>query len=316
MTEQQNTSGVTHEQWAQARAKFLSLSTGATDASDPNMALLVHAMAKIPDTVEAVNRLGGGWEPGSLEHWARNTPVAKYAFDYAGMALNVATDGLTALYAEIVLAEVLPAYALLTLARQVNEGALRARWLLGDLSINGLVTRGFAAAWQEHKTQATYARQLIEYGLVREEQVPARRQTVSDRYTELVNEGRAHRLLQTSKRRKQLEPKVPIPHMSELFASVAGPPGPKGSRDMRWMYSLLSGVAHGRGWAAVSASNSAILREYVNYSDEGNVTQSGVVLAKADPNSMHIMLAIQVGLTNTLDVIVKMREARQLPAPR
>lgn len=298
--------------WTAARDRFMAQRTGTTH-DDPNMELLLSAIIHIPAVMETANGLNGGWTPGTLEHWARNTPVAKYAFDYAGQALNVATDGLTGIYAEIVLALAMPNFALLTLARQVSESALRARWLLDDLTPNGLVTRGYAVAWQEAATQRTFTHQAIDYGLITSKDEPAARQKVSDRSAELTVDGRAHRLLKR-KDGKEL-PIVTMPVMTELFRDIRnGPVGPSGNQDMRWLYSLLSGVAHGRTWAAIHASIPTIVQEYLNYTDDG-IKPSGTVLARSDPSTMNIVLAIQVGLLNTLDAIGCFQRARQLTAP-
>lgn len=207
--------------WAAAREKFMAQRTGTTE-HDPNMELLFSAIIHVPAVMETANGLNGGWMPGTLEHWARNTPVAKYAFDYAGQALNVATDGLTGIYAMIALAHAMPNFSLLTLARQVSESALRSRWLLDDLTPNGLVTRGYAVAWQEAFTQRTYTHQAIDYGLLSAKDEPAARQKVSDRFAELATEGRAHRLLKRMGGHEQ--PALMMPVMTELFRDIRNGP--------------------------------------------------------------------------------------------
>lgn len=89
---------VNDEQWNAAREQFLSLRSGTTDG-DPNMQLLAAALVHVPAVLNTMNTMHGQWAEGTLEHWARTTSVAQYAYDYAGTALNVAVDRLSGIYA-------------------------------------------------------------------------------------------------------------------------------------------------------------------------------------------------------------------------
>lgn len=299
--------------WAEARERFMAQRSGSTDG-DQNMELLTAALVHVPAVVDTVNALHGAWAEGTLEHWARTTPVAQYAYDYSGTALNVAVDGLTGIYALVVLGQALPTFSVLTLARQVNEGSLRARWILGDLTADGLVRRGFAAAWEEAHFQRGHTHNAIAYGLIAADQEASSRQKMSDRSVQLVMEGRSHRLLRKS-RNGDWAPVVPLPTMTDLFRSMDGAhTGPKGNHDMRWMYSLLSGVAHGRTWAAMSGSVTKVLEEYIAYTD-GGIASTGNVNARTDPDTLMISLAVQVGLYNTIEAIGNVQRGRLLPAP-
>jgi hypothetical protein len=304
---------VNDQQWADARERFMAQRSGTTDG-DPNIQLLAAALVHVPAILDTVNALHSAWAEGSLEHWARTTPVAQYAYDYAGTALNVAVDGLTGIYALVVLGEALPTFSVLTLARQANEGSLRSRWILGDLTADGLVRRGFAAAWEEAHSQRTHTLNAIDYGLIASEEESASRQKVSDRIVKLTSEGRAHRLLKRNSKGAWV-PDLQLPSMTDLFKNMVGAhTGPKGNHDMRWMYSLLSGVAHGRTWAAMAGSVANVLEEYIAYTDNG-IASTGNVNARTDPNTLTIALAVQVGLFNTIEAIGDVQSGRDLPGP-
>ncbi|HVQ89192.1 MAG TPA: hypothetical protein VMT88_13535, partial [Actinomycetes bacterium] len=58
--------------------------------------------------------------------------------------------------------------------------------------------------------------QLLEYSKVRDQQV-ANRKRLADRYAELLDDEGAQ-----DKASKELQSKVPVPRMSDLFRSIAG----------------------------------------------------------------------------------------------
>lgn len=306
--------GITQDQWDAARQQFSALSTETTEPG-PSMDLLTKALVYIPGVMDRVRALADGWVPGSLEHWARLTPVAVHAFDYAAVALNVAADGLGAVYGQIVVASSLPAHAMFTLARQAAEAALRARWLLGDLSPEQLITRGFAAAFEDFKATQKFVDESIAYGLMTPQQGRDERHRLSERRSHLMEEGRAHGLIHRPKQPTDLRPRVTVPDVKKLFEDAVGPRGPMGNTDMRWMYSLMSGVAHGRAWATMSTTATSVVREYLRYSDDGSAAASGIVVAKSDPHTTFIAMAVMTGAICTLDALSKFDSTRSTPAP-
>lgn len=301
--------------WNDARAVFGRLATGTT-ADDPNGWMLAKAMVHIPALVAAINDRSGSWSPGGLEHWGRGTPVVRYAFDHATMALSAAADGLTGMYAMVVVGAALPSHAVITLARQVCEGALRARWILGDLSVEQLTARGYAAAVEDLCQQAKFVDAALAYGLMGADDAKSERRKNAEARARLISEGRAHDLIHRPRSANDLRPRVKVPSKSALFQDVPGPIGPAGDRDLRWMYALMSGAAHGLSWAVIAGSLASVVREYLNYTDDGTVTPSGVVVTRTDPNTLLIALCAMTAVISGLDALDKFNTARDTPCPQ
>jgi hypothetical protein len=151
---------------------------------------------------------------------------------------------------------------------------------------------------------------MIEANAANPDQLPSIKVEQARRHVELVSLGQGHQLLK--REGSDWTPKTKCPGQTELFTSVHG-----SSRfgDMRWLYNLLSGVAHGLAWASIGASRQEVVLEYLNYNSEGQPSASGVVLSKSHPDAFIAWLSLRVAILQVEDVLNKFAQARQLPPP-
>lgn len=296
-----------------ASTKFATLSTGETD--DPDSQALFSRALDIP---EIATRARATQEPGlegTLEHWARRSPMHAPAFDHASLALTSATDALNALYLLYVQARAIPTFATFPLIRQAAESGLLSRWLLSDPTPRGMLERGFAAEWRSLLERRTFLDNMIAAGAVEPALIPKLRQDVSDQYRAAVEKGRIHDLFQSNGKRKgdkELPLRMKVPTGTNLFAEVAGPTP---FTDMRWLFNMLSGVAHGLAWANLAAAKHTIIREYLSPDEDGVPRRSAVVTSQSDPNAGTQLITLNIALAQVLGAIDRFNESRLLLAP-
>lgn len=234
---------------------------------------------------------------GGLAEWARSTPLSRHAFDYANLSISAAGDAFRALQIMVLKGEGLTPLAGYTLGRQAAESAALAWWCLHDPSPLGLATTGLAVAWQDTKDRINF----LEAVNAASEVVRAR-----ELRRELLLNGRAQRLLDSSGRPRTAQPK-----WTELFGKVTF-----GDDDLVWFYRCLSGAAHSRGWAQLSMTKREEMQSYVKFSPEGRLEPTGVVVVQSGPNTSLLGSLLLVSLW-LLDLALKQRDlAHSLPAPK
>jgi hypothetical protein len=299
---------LTQESVDQARETFEALTTG--ESQSPETQKLIRYIVEFPRMVREIRSATNGVPPGQLQRWATANPPADGAFNHAVMCLNTAADALVAIYAEVVKAQMLSASTIFTLTRQGTEAALTARWLLGDLTVNGMIQRGFAADWADMLEESSFVANMVEAGAVEPSELGPLRARVSARKVRLEDRGRAHGLLK--KVNSHWAPLLPLPSGRGLFKDVSGPDS---FTDMRWVFNLLSGVAHGKAWATLASSRQEILSEYLNFLPDGQALPSGIVLTKSDPNAGAMILPLQLMMLQIIDAQARLHAAHTAPAP-
>jgi hypothetical protein len=289
-------------------AAFVELRTGSVSNSTSDA--LVRIVAALPPVCHELRTESVSGRPGGLQRWAAATPPADGVFDHAAISINTCTDAMIAVYAEVIEAGMINSSTIFTLCRQGIESALLARWLLSDTDPQRLIARGFLARWHDLQEETDFFTNMSSAGAVEPSHVDPYRQKLARRHSELIALGREHRLVRRDGQRWL--PTEKFPSGRALFGKVRGP---EPHTDMRWLFNLLSGVAHGKAWASLSTTRHEVVKEYLNVSELGVRAPSGVVLARSNPSAETMVLPLQVMLLQATDVLGKVRLVRAAPAP-
>lgn len=236
-------------------------------------------------------------QSGTIEQWARDTPLARSAFDYAGLSIGAAADALHALQLMVIKGGGITSLSGYTLLRQAAEGAALSWWCLRDPTPRGLTAAGLAVAWQDASDRLQFAES------VRSESEVAAAKAVR---RELLGHGRAQRLLTSNNR----TPACMQPRWTRLFEQIQF-----GEDNLLWYYRSLSGAAHSRAWAQLGMTKQRETQVHVKISPEGNVEPTGVVVLETGPNTTLLgnLLFVTLWLVNL--AIQARGTARATPGP-
>lgn len=276
--------GLSPEEFSQFESRFDSAKSRSREVSinDPTWQ---HINA-LPIFIERIGKLSEG-HPSAMRLWAVRNKPADGAFNHAHFALNSARDALVSLYSEVVKAQTITPSSVFLLLRQACEAALIARWLLLDTTTRGLLSRGFAAEWRDMEEYERFIQHMIDAGAIESTQVRRMRHKASQERVRLVTLGKEHRLFKQGTQK----PNLKLPTGTGLFSCVVGPAP---HTDMRWLFNILSGAAHGKTWASLLLARHEIVKEYLDYTPAGLPMRSEIVQARTDPNLEAMLFPIQV----------------------
>lgn len=284
---------------------FNSLSTG--NASLEQHLHLMQQVARIPNFLRDIDNRTDLWHENSYEGEIRSDRIATMALDHSGLAFVNGRDALCTIYAVVGKADVLPSTSLATLARQALESGLVSRWILGDMQIETLRKHGYAAAWKDFQRRIQFVKSAVASGSISQENLSNWKSKLADTKSDLLKLGAASKLMKSGKN-NDLRPKQILPNFTELTRSVETP---MGTLDIGWLYSVLSGLAHGTAWAILSATQLEVVLDHLKTDSAGKRVSAGHSYTKINPLTNTAAMAISIAmhqLQSVYDLQVNMRK--------
>jgi hypothetical protein len=270
----------------EALDKFAKLSTGHATSEDHS--LLFEQVLRIPKTIEELDYGVGTWSEFSLDAEMRKDIFLRQALDHFNMFLNAARDGLVTVFAVVGQAHVVPSLSLSTLARQSLETVASALYIMDLTELEGVRTRGFAAAWKDLCEQEKFSRFAREGGFSSEEQLQLIAGRNNKRRQDLIQSGTKSGLL--TKTKGKYCPVTTWPNITSLLQSVKLQ---SGTWDLRLTYSMLSGQSHGLSWAQLAGTKVTPIADFVINTADGS-SYAGHSLTTLEPNSHNVGFALRV----------------------
>ncbi len=283
---------------------FASLSTGNV-SSDEHLHLL-RQVENIPNFIRGIDYQAVRWDEKSFEGEIRRDEIATMALDHSGISFLNARDALVTIFAVVGKANVVPSISLATLARQALEAGLVSRWILGDLQIDTLRSRGYAAAWSDYQRSLQFFDSAVSSGSIAQATLLNWKSKLAKTKNELLEFGRVAKFVKSGKN-NELSPRQTLPSFSELTKSVETQTG---TLNIKWLYSVLSGLAHGATWAVLAATELDVVLDHLKTDSSGKRVSAGHSLTNFLPRTNIVAMASSIAMHQiriVYDLQVKMR---------
>ena len=175
-------------------------------------------------------------------------PGGVHAYHHALGRLGNANDHLIALAAVVRDAEILPAFAAMTLLRISYEAALVARWVL-DGSSDERLARGLRLHYDDLVERNKFENSIRPQGTELDDLATDGKDAAA-RMVELLEVAEQYGIVTTAADgRRSLKPVPSYTMLAETYPASAPQPAPEsGTRNEGWFYRFLSAYAHGKQW--------------------------------------------------------------------
>ena len=284
---------VDQEKWTRAQDFLQSRVSRETDSTAGKP--LIELLLNVPGIFKLADVITDPAKPASLGFWSQETPLAQNAFEFAGLGITAAVDGLMALSCLVLKAQSITPLGCFTLIRQVAENSVIANWCLEKSDVQSLKIRGLAVSWDNMKEQSNFANALGHQPYI--EQVKLYR-------ANLIESARCASLYDFNKR----GPIKTLEGFTELFKKIQF-----GNTSLEWFYRSLSGAAHGKAWTQLSLTETSDVIEGTHHTDLGVPQSFGLMNMNPDVSLIAQWLEIALVLMNR--AIETYITTRNLPTP-